>query len=168
MTTCHLKWYISMKTCQVTHYAHDTPTCLFTRLDSLPWSQQGFWRLSICRNCILWSFGCHGETRLMLVCIACLVYRKTHPSKLYCTFPFIHTADTLQTPKKQAEKPQPSSPITTKALKPTISAGTGQSKLILGVGPGYFSSLLINKLMTTHHLPCDYLQCQMWRPWQYE
>ena len=44
---------------------------LFTRLKSLAWSQQGFWLLSFCRNCSLWSVCCYGGTRLMLCCFDC-------------------------------------------------------------------------------------------------
>ena len=34
------------------------PTCLCTRLESLAWSQQGFWQLSFCRKPNLWSLCC--------------------------------------------------------------------------------------------------------------
>ena len=34
---------------------HWKSTCLFTRLESLAWSQQGFWQLSFYRKCDLWS-----------------------------------------------------------------------------------------------------------------
>ena len=38
-------------------------TCLFTRLESLAWSQQGFWQLSCRRNCSLWNLSFDGEIR---------------------------------------------------------------------------------------------------------
>ena len=37
-------------------------TCLFTRLESLAWSQQGFWQLSYRRNCIFMKLCCGGGT----------------------------------------------------------------------------------------------------------
>ena len=37
------------------------PTCLFTRLESLAWSMQGFWQLISCWNCSLWSLYCDWE-----------------------------------------------------------------------------------------------------------
>ena len=39
------------------------PTCLFTRLERLGWSQQGFWQPSLCRKSNLWSLCCEGITR---------------------------------------------------------------------------------------------------------
>ena len=41
----------------------DRPTCLFTRLESLAWSHQGFWYPSFCRKPNLWSLWYGGISR---------------------------------------------------------------------------------------------------------
>ena len=40
------------------------PTYLFTRLESLACSQQGFWQPSFCRKHYLWSLCCDGRNRV--------------------------------------------------------------------------------------------------------
>ena len=49
---------------------------IFTRLESLSWSQQCFWQPSFCRNCNLWSFCCGRRTKVGFLCIACIQKRK--------------------------------------------------------------------------------------------
>ena len=46
-------------------------TCLFTRLESLAWSQQGFWQPSFFRKRNLWIFCCDWRTKVGFLCIAC-------------------------------------------------------------------------------------------------
>ena len=83
-------------------------TCLFTRLESLAWSQQGFWQLILCRNCDLWS--------LCWVGILGIAFMKEMESVeelrwmkdgLFYTFTFSMQA--------KQRKLHPSDPITTKA-----------------------------------------------------
>ena len=45
-------------------------TCLYTRLESLAWSQQGFWQPSFCRKCNYWSLCYDGRSKVGFLCIA--------------------------------------------------------------------------------------------------
>ena len=45
---------------------------VFSRLESLTWSQKGFWPFSFCSNCDLWSLCFNGGIRVGVLCIAFL------------------------------------------------------------------------------------------------
>ena len=95
------------------------PTCLFTRLESLALSQKGFWKLSFCRNCGLWSLCFYGGNRVGLLCIAFLEERESvkmigrMKNGLHSSFPFLQASN--------SEKPL-SSPMTTKVSSITFPA----------------------------------------------
>ena len=82
-----------------------TATCLFTWLESLAWSQQGFRQPSFCRKHSLWSLGYDGRTMVRFLCITCMEKKKSggksicHPKKLLYTFPFVQ--------ERNAEKHHP-------------------------------------------------------------
>ena len=88
-------------------------TCLFTRLVSLARFQKGFWKLSFCRNCDLWSLCFDRENRDMLLFIAflqeweCVEKLGRMKNGLVSTFPFLHASN--------AEKPHFSSHISANA-----------------------------------------------------
>ena len=58
------------------HLAPCTTTCLFTSLESLAWSQQGFWQPSFCRKRNLWSSCFDGGNWVMFHSIAFLEKRE--------------------------------------------------------------------------------------------
>ena len=62
-------------------------TCLFTRLESLARSQQGFWQLSFCRNCSLWNLCCDGRTSEGLLCLLVWMNGKVLRSLEVLTYP---------------------------------------------------------------------------------
>ena len=74
-------------------------TCLFTRLESLAWSQQGIWQPRFCRERNLWSLCCDMITKLKFLCIACMGNWESgdksicHPSKLPYTFPLLQESN---------------------------------------------------------------------------
>ena len=71
-------WQLDFKlhTCIETHWALFRTICLFTRLESLAWFQQGFWHPSLYRKCKLWSLCCDGWNRGGLLFIAFLEERE--------------------------------------------------------------------------------------------
>ena len=52
-----------------------TQACLFTRLESLAWSQQGFWQPSYFRKRKIWNLRCDVRTGVVLLCIDCIENR---------------------------------------------------------------------------------------------
>ena len=113
-------------------YVSDTYTCLFTRLEGLAWSQQGFWQLSFCRNCDLWSVSLYGRNMVVLLFIYYLEERECveMPGRMknghVSTFPFC--------PCKPYRGTPPTTPITRKASGNMFSAETGLSETLLGPG----------------------------------
>ena len=87
-------------------------TCLFTRLESQAWSQQGFWQPSFCRKCNLLGLFYWG-TSVVLLFIAFLEERECveisfmMQNGLVFTFTFLHGIN--------ADKHHFISPIITKA-----------------------------------------------------
>ena len=71
------------------HYCHVYTTCLFTRLESLAWSQQGFWLISFCRKRNLWSLCFDGRTKVKFLCIASMEKRKSGDKSIFHPFTFL-------------------------------------------------------------------------------
>ena len=74
-------------------------TCLITRLESLVWSQQGFWQLSLCTNCDLWSLCFDGGNSVVLLCIAFLEERENYLH--FFSYPCKQSIGTLVLPSQQ-------------------------------------------------------------------
>ena len=87
-------------------------TYLFSRLESLALTKQGFWQSRFCRKHNIWSLCCDGIKRAVFLCNVCMGKRISadkfifHPSVLLYAFPFPQESN--------AEKHQPISSITTK------------------------------------------------------
>ena len=80
-------------------------SCLFTRLDNLAWSQQGFWQPSFCRKQNLWSLCCYGRTEGVFLCIDCMASRKSEEKFLLPNFKPLYTFSLLQEINKEKSLP---------------------------------------------------------------
>ena len=68
--------------------SNHVPTGLFTRLESLAWSQQGFWQPIFCRKRNLWSLCCSGRTEVVFLCNVGMEKKKIgNHSTLHISFP---------------------------------------------------------------------------------
>ena len=63
-------------------------TCLFTRLESLAWSQQSFWQLSFWRKRNLWRPCFVGRTKVKSPCIASMPKKKSGNKTIFHPFSF--------------------------------------------------------------------------------
>ena len=80
-------------------------TGLFTKIDSLSWSQQGFWHPSLCRKRNLWTLCCGARTLEVFLCKACMDKRKSGDEYILLHTMILYTIHFFQESNEEKHHP---------------------------------------------------------------